>query len=96
MELLQQFAAVAGVLVVLVTGLGWLRRRGWAARPPKRRRELECLERLTLGPQHSLHLVRARGRLVLVSASPAGCAVIGQIGDGGCADEVSQGRESAR
>jgi flagellar biogenesis protein FliO len=84
MEYLQQFAAVAGVLAAFVAALWGLRRSNWvrmrwAAKLPKRRRELECLERLALGPQHSLHLVRAGGRLMLVSASPAGCAFIGEV-----------------
>jgi flagellar biogenesis protein FliO len=86
MEYFQQLAAVAGVLIVLVASLGWLRRRGWAASLPKRQRELESIERLALGPQHSLHLVRARGQVLLVSASPGGCALIGPIGDGQIAD----------
>jgi flagellar biogenesis protein FliO len=96
MEYFQQFAAVAGVLIVLVTGLGWLRRRGWVARLPKRKRELECLERLALGPQHSLHLVKARGRLMLVSASPAGCTVLGQMGEGAVTVGGPESQEAAR
>jgi hypothetical protein len=34
------------------------------------------VERLMLGPQHSLHLVRLAGRGLLVGTSPAGCAVL--------------------
>ena len=79
MEYFQQLVTVAGVLAGLAATLWWLRRRGWAGGLPKRRRELECLERLPLGPQHSLHLVRAGGRLMLVAASPGGCALIGQL-----------------
>jgi len=89
MEYVQQLAAVVGVLAALVAALWGLRRHGWvnmrrvrtqwAAKLPKRQRDLECLERLALGPQHSLHLVRARGRLMLVAASPAGCALIGEV-----------------
>ncbi len=81
MEYFEQLAAVAGVLGGLVALRWWLRRRGWAASLPKRRRELECLERLALGPQHSLHLVRAGGRLMLVSSSPGGCSLIGHLPD---------------
>jgi flagellar biogenesis protein FliO len=79
MEYFQQLVAVAGVLTALGATLWWLRRRGWSGSLPKRRRELECLERLSLGPQHSLHLVRAGGRLMLVASSPAGCALIGHL-----------------
>jgi flagellar biogenesis protein FliO len=81
MEYFQEFAAVAGVLATLAATLWWLRRRGWAGSLPPRRRKLECLERLGLGPHHSLHLVRAGNRLMLVSASPAGCALIGHLAD---------------
>ena len=80
MEYYQQLVAVAGVLAGLLAVLWWLRRRGWTVPVPKRRRELECLERLPLGPHHSLHLVRAGGQLMLVSSSPSGCALIGHLG----------------
>jgi flagellar biogenesis protein FliO len=84
MEYFQQFVAVAGVFAALGALLWWLRRRGWtgsgwAASLPRRRRELECVERLSLGPQHSLHLVRAGGRLMLVASSPGGCVLIGHL-----------------
>jgi flagellar biogenesis protein FliO len=92
MEYFQQFAAVAGVLAGLAAALWWLRRRGWAGSPPARRRKLECLERLPLGPQHSLHLVRAGGRLMLVSSSPSGCALIGQLSAGDLVDPPGGGQ----
>ena len=79
MEYFQQLAAVTGVLAGLAALWWWLRRRGWAQNLPRHKRELECLERLALGPQHSLHLVRAAGRLMLVASSPAGCALIGHL-----------------
>lgn len=79
MEFFQQMAAVAAVLGGLAAALWWLRRRGWAGTPPARKKKLECLERLPLSPQHSLHLVRADGRLMLVSSSPSGCALIGDL-----------------
>lgn len=82
MEFFQQFAAVAGVLAALAALLWWLRRRGWAGSLPQRRKRLECLERLPLGPQHSLHLVRAGGRLMLVSSSPSGCALLERFSAG--------------
>jgi hypothetical protein len=39
-------------------------------------RRLESLERLALGPQHALHLVRLGGSALLISSSAAGCALI--------------------
>ena len=85
MDMMQQIAAVAGVLVLLVAALWWLRRRGFAgvslARRPARRR-LECLERLPLSPQHTLHLVRLGDAALLVASSPAGCSLIGSFSSG--------------
>lgn len=79
MELIRQTLAVGGVLLLLAASLWWLRRKGLAGiRPARsgRQRTLEAVERLALGPQHSLHLVRLSGRGLLVGISPAGCAVL--------------------
>jgi len=79
MEVIQQMAAVGLVLLLLGASLWVLRRRGiagisLAGRSAKRR--LECLERMPLGPQHTLHLVRVDGRELLVAASPSGCTLL--------------------
>jgi flagellar biogenesis protein FliO len=82
METVQQTGAVALVLALLLGTLWWLRRRGiasLAAGLTARRgsaRRLEAIERLTLGPQHTLHLVRMDRAALLISASPSGCALI--------------------
>jgi flagellar biosynthetic protein FliO len=77
MELGQQYAGVGLVLCLLGATLWWLRRRGYAASGPRRKgRRLESLERLPLGPQHSLHLVRIGRTLSVVSCSPGGCALL--------------------
>ena len=79
MEAIQQMAAVAGVLSLLVAVLWWLRHRGFAipALPVRSgARRLECLERVALGPQQSLHLVRMGGTALLVASSPAGCSLL--------------------
>jgi len=71
--------AVAAVLGLLGTALWWLRRRGLATLAIGRkrsRRKLELVERLPLGPQHSLHLVRLGETMLLVAASPGGCRLI--------------------
>ena len=74
----QQFAGVAVVLCLLGATLWWLRRRGYAAVTMGRRdaRRLQALERLPLGPQHSLHLVRIGRKVAVVSCSPGGCALL--------------------
>lgn len=73
METLQQSGAVALVLALLLLTLWWLRRRGiagWAGALPQMRkgnvRRIETVERLPLGPQHSLHLVRFGGSALLI------------------------------
>lgn len=79
MEFVQELAAVGGVLALLSATLWCLRRRGFAAILPMKRvagRRLECLERLSLGPQHTLHLVRVGDTALLLASTPAGCALV--------------------
>ena len=79
MEAIQQTGAVAVVLALLLLSLWWLRRRGFAGVTMGRKtavRRLESLERLALGPQHALHLVRLGGSALLISSSAAGCTLI--------------------
>jgi flagellar biogenesis protein FliO len=78
---IRQLLAVSGVLLLMGVALWWLRSKGLAQygmRPSSgaRRRTLESMERLPLGPQHSLHLVRLAGRGLLVATSPTRCAVL--------------------
>jgi flagellar biogenesis protein FliO len=79
MDVIREIAAVAAVLGLLGALLWRLRRRGLAGvlalgRP--RECQLECVERLALGPQHAIHLIRLGGRGLLVASSPAGCALM--------------------
>jgi flagellar biosynthetic protein FliO len=79
MEFVQELAAVGAVLTLLAATLWWLRRRGFAALMPMKRtpgRRLECLERLSLGPQHTLHLVRVGDTALLLASTPSGCALV--------------------
>jgi hypothetical protein len=39
-------------------------------------RKLEVLERVALGPQHSIHLVRVGERQVLIGTSPSSCQLL--------------------
>jgi flagellar biosynthetic protein FliO len=82
MELIDQVAAVVAVLGVLGVMAWWLRRRGPLERPSFRKssgRRLESLERLPLGPQQTLHLVRMGSRALLVAATPSGCALLDSV-----------------
>jgi flagellar biosynthetic protein FliO len=81
MDVLEQVTAVTVVLLLLCGTLWWLRRRGVAVLSLPGRggsRRMECLERLPLGPQHALHLIRLGDIELLVSASPAGCSLVHQ------------------
>jgi flagellar biogenesis protein FliO len=81
MDVIGQIGAVAAVMGLLGGALWWLRRRGMATLAIGRkraRRNLELVERLPLGPQHSLHLVRLGETMLLVAASPGGCRLIGR------------------
>jgi flagellar biogenesis protein FliO len=77
MDLTRQLLGIAAVMALLIASLAWLRRRG-LAKPMSgpwqraRTRHLESLDRLSLTPQHSLHLVRMGGRAFLLGRSPAG------------------------
>ena len=95
MDVIGQMGAVALVLGLLAGALWWLRRRGFAtvgAGRPRSRRKLELVERLPLGPQHSLHLVRLEETMLLVAASPGGCRLIERCDTGGS----SRWEEAAR
>ncbi|SPE36368.1 conserved hypothetical protein [Candidatus Sulfopaludibacter sp. SbA3] len=83
MEMLQQMVSVAVVLGLLGGTLWWLRRRGLAqvsGLPGLPRRKsaalLQRVERLSLSPTHSLHLVRLADRAILIASSPSGCQVV--------------------
>ena len=79
----QHFGAVAVVLVLLAACLWWLRRRGLTALPLRNgnRRLLKTLERVPLGPQHSLHLVQFGDEKLLVACAPSGCVLLARCGD---------------
>lgn len=69
--------AVPGALVAL---LWWLQRRGMArfgSAGPERR--MQVVERLSLTAQHSLHLVRIEGKMLIVASAPGGCTVLGPM-----------------
>ncbi len=77
MDFGQQYMAVAVVLGLLAATLWWLRRRGYAgAAPGGRGRRLQTLERLPLGPHHSLCLVRIGRTAAVISCSPSGCSLL--------------------
>ena len=78
MESIRQVLAVSAVLALLAASLWWLRRKGLVRHGAggSRKHTLQAVERLVLGPQHSLHLVRLADRGLLLATSPAGSAVL--------------------
>jgi flagellar biogenesis protein FliO len=74
-ELIQPAAAIVLVLALLGGTLVTLHRRG-AVSFPGSAKNLEVIERIALGPQHALHLVRTGNRTILIATSPQSCQVI--------------------
>ncbi len=81
MEVTQQLLAV-GFVLCLLGGLNWWVRGG---RPGKMKfpgrgsgagKKLECLERLSLGPQHSIHLIRMGEREIFVAVHGTSLTVL--------------------
>ena len=82
MEAIQQMAAVAVVLLLLGATLWALRRRGLpgvSLGSKATGRRIQCLERLPLSPQHTLHLVRVGENELLLASSPSGCALVERL-----------------
>jgi flagellar biogenesis protein FliO len=81
MDDLQPILAVILVLSLLGGVLFFLRRRGiasFSAFPTGAAnvRQLKVVERVPLGAQHALHLVRVGDKLILVATAPGSCQVL--------------------
>ena len=74
MDLIQPIAAIVFVGALLAGALFLLKKRGHGSIPGGH--SLEVLERVALGPQHALHLVRAGDRVVLIATAPASCQLL--------------------
>jgi len=86
MELVQQMAAAVAIPALAGSVLWWLRRRGTGFARTVRRRRLEAVERLPLSPHHTLHLVRAGDRNLLVAAWPTGCTLLESWAESGAVE----------
>ncbi len=42
----------------------------------RRNPHMECLDRMSLSPNHSLHLVQVAGRVLVIGIHPAGCHLL--------------------
>jgi flagellar biogenesis protein FliO len=86
MQLTEQIGMVLLVFGLLGGLLWFAKRRGLASFPmasfPKgfgrggNTRRLEILERVSLTPQHALHLVRVSDRTVLIATAPSSCTLL--------------------
>jgi flagellar biogenesis protein FliO len=80
MDFSQQIIIAVVVLGLLGALVRIARDRGLAqfsfSKGPAKPRRMEVLERLTLTPNHSLHLVTVDKLTVLVSVSPSGCQLL--------------------
>lgn len=74
-DVIQPMGAVVLVLLLLGAALMAFRKRG-AVTFRRETRRLEVLERIALGPQHAVHLVRLGDRSLLISTSPSSCQVL--------------------
>jgi len=74
----QSFGAVVLVMALLGGVLFLLKKRGLPRMSgmSKAPRQMEVVERVTLGPHHALHLVRVGERRMLVATAPSSCQVI--------------------
>src|SRR5271166_6168177 len=81
MEILEQITMIF-VVFALLGGMLWvLRSKGLASfRFPRKNwasgKQLELIERLSLTPHHSVHLVRFGGRTLLIGVAPSGCTLL--------------------
>ena len=85
MEEIQQAVIVMGGLAAFGIALYVLRNRGVVRFGVKglrntETRRLQAIERLPLTAQHSLHLVKVSGRIMLIAVSPGGCSVLDGAG----------------
>jgi flagellar biogenesis protein FliO len=74
MDVVQPLAAIVLVMTLLGGVLLVLKKRVAASVPAPH--WLEVVERVSLGPQHALHLVRAGGRVLVVVTGPNSCQLL--------------------
>ena len=78
METIREALSVLAVLGLLAGALWLMRGRGLASFRTlgREKKSLESIERLSLTPQHSLHLVRVGDRELVVATHPQGCGLL--------------------
>jgi flagellar biogenesis protein FliO len=74
-ELWREVAAVGAVFGLLGAAMWTLRGRAGMI-GTRAGKSLTAVERIALTPHHTLHLIRARGRELLVATHPQGCTLL--------------------
>lgn len=69
--------AVLFVFLLLAAAVLLLRKRGFPRLAAGPIRQIEAVERLRLGPNHTLHLIRVGERRLLVATHGTGCTLLG-------------------
>jgi len=77
MDAWRQIAALGIVFGLLGLAVWGLRQRSGTL-DPRTAKSLTAVERLALTPQHTLHLIRASGRELLVATHPHGCTLLSE------------------
>jgi flagellar biogenesis protein FliO len=89
MDAVQPLIAIVLVMALLGGALAVLRKRGVVSfERGATARRLVVVERVALGPQHALHLVRAGGRLLLVATAPGSCQLLDRDPDGNFDNDI--------
>ena len=88
MDVLRQVFSVLLVFSLLGAALWALRRGGRVSfsgfarkRTLGNTRSMVAVERLSLTPQHTLHMVRLNGRELVVATHPQGCSLVTEIAE---------------
>jgi flagellar biogenesis protein FliO len=79
----RQFFGVLLVLATLIVLLVWAKRRGFARwnglRMAREEPMIRIVERVSLTPQHTLHVLAVGERRLLVTSSPGSCQLITEL-----------------
>jgi flagellar biogenesis protein FliO len=95
----EQTLAIFIVLVLLISSLWLLRRKGFAvvnlgfASGVSSAKRMELVERMALTPHHSLHLVRVEDRMILIGVSPQSCVPVDSFSAFANTAGLSSGKE---
>ena len=91
MDTARQLVSVVAGLGLLLAAAYLLRRHtggaGGFRLTPRKARTVEVMERVALTPQHSLHVVRVAGEVLLFSAGPGGARVVRKLEPGAAEKE---------